>query len=91
MRRGPLYGGGMDTPSPLTRRQTEVVRFVRRYVEKRGYPPTVREIADKLGVHHNAVVGHLAAAERKGALRRAKRTARGLTLIVGDRADAKAK
>lgn len=81
----------MDTPSPLTRRQTEVVRFVRRYVEKRGYPPTVREIADKFGVYHNAVVGHLAAAERKGVLRRAKRTARGLTLIAGDRTDAKAK
>ncbi len=78
-------------PRPLTRRQSEVVCFVRRYVEKCGYPPTIREIGDELGVHPNAVAGHLSAAERKGVLRRAARTARGLTLTPGDRDRAKAK
>lgn len=68
---------------PLTRRQSEVVRSVRRHVEKRGYPPTIRELATELGVHPNAVAGHLSAAERKGFLRRAARTARGLTLTTG--------
>jgi repressor LexA len=78
-------------PRPLTRRQSEVVRFVRRYVERRGYPPTLREIAEELDVHHNAVAGHLSAAERKGVLKRAARTARGLTLTQGGKSHAEAK
>lgn len=68
------------TQRPLTRRQNEVVCFVRRFVRSRGFPPTLREIADELGVNHTAVAGHLLAAERKGVLRRSGRTARGLTL-----------
>jgi repressor LexA len=78
-------------PRPLTRRQSEVVSFVRRYVEKRGFPPTIRELADELGVHPNAVAGHLSAAERKGVLKRAARVARGLTLTTGGRDHAEAK
>ena len=78
-------------PQPLTRRQSEVVCFVRRYVETRGFPPTIREIAEELDVNHNAVAGHLAAAERKGVLKRAARAARGLTLTEGGRSHAKAK
>lgn len=78
-------------PEALTRRQSEVVRFIRCYVEQRGFPPSIREIADELDVNHNAVVGHLNAAARKGAIRRSSRTARGLTLTEGGRSHAKAK
>ncbi len=72
----------------LTRRQSEVVTYVRRFAEKFGYPPSRREIADELGVSVNAITGHLAAAERKGVIRRASRTARGL--VVRDAIDPKA-
>lgn len=73
-------------PRPLTRRQNEVVRFVRRFVATNGFPPTLREIGSELGMNHNAVAGHLSAVERKGVLRRAGRTARGLTLTpAGDK------
>lgn len=75
----------------LTRRQSEVVLFVRRYAERHGYAPSRREIAEELGVTVNAITGHLVAAERKGVLRRAARTARGLTLTPGGRERAKAK
>lgn len=64
----------------LTRRQSEVVLFVRRYADKHGFAPSLREVADALDVNVNAVVGHLRAAERKGAIRRASRTARGLVV-----------
>lgn len=64
----------------LTRRQSEVVLFVRRYAAKHGFAPSLREIADAFHVNVNAVSGHLAAAERKGAIRRASRTARGLVV-----------
>lgn len=72
-------------PKPLTRRQSEVVCFVRRYVAKRGYPPTIREVASELGIQPTAAAGHLAAVERKGVLKRSARAARGLTLIEGGR------
>jgi len=66
----------------LTRRQREVLDFVRACVLKHGAPPTVREIAEHLGVTPRAAFDHLQALQRKGALRRregAGRTARGLT------------
>lgn len=64
----------------LTRRQSQVVLFVRRYAERNGFAPSLREIADALDVGVNAVVGHLSALSRKGAIRRASRTARGLVV-----------
>ncbi len=57
----------------LTPRQSEVVRFCRRYADKHGYPPTLRELADGLSVSVNAIVGHLAAAAKKGAITRSAR------------------
>jgi repressor LexA len=71
-------------PKPLTARQREVVRLVRRHVAKHGFPPTLRELASELDIAPSAIAGHLAAAERKGVLRRASRTARGMTLTNGD-------
>lgn len=71
-------------PKPLTARQREVVRLVRRHVAKHGFPPTLRELATQLDIAPSAIAGHLAAAERKGVLRRASRTARGMTLTTGD-------
>jgi repressor LexA len=72
----------------LTPRQVEVVRFCRRYADKHGYPPTLRELADGLSVSVNAIVGHLAAAAKKGAITRSARTARGL--VVHEATDRKA-
>ena len=71
-------------PKPLTARQREVVRLVCRHVAKHGFPPTLRELASELDIAPSAIAGHLAAAERKGVLRRASRTARGMTLTNGD-------
>ena len=72
----------------LTARQSEVVLFCRRYADKHGYPPSLREIADGLEVSVNAIVGHLAAAAKKGAITRSARTARGL--VVHEATDRKA-
>ncbi len=72
----------------LTPRQSEVVLFCRRYADKHGYPPSLREIADGLEVSVNAIVGHLAAAAKKGAITRSARTARGL--VVHEATDRKA-
>jgi repressor LexA len=55
----------------LTDRQLEVLRFIAREIEERGYPPTIREIGEALDIRStNGVNDHLKALERKGYLSR---------------------
>jgi len=55
----------------LTERQLEVLRFIASQIEERGYPPTIREIGEALGIAStNGVNDHLKALEKKGYLQR---------------------
>jgi repressor LexA len=55
----------------LTDRQRMVLEFICGSIEERGYPPTLREIGNKLGIRStNGVNDHLRALERKGFLTR---------------------
>ncbi|HEY4485278.1 MAG TPA: transcriptional repressor LexA [Nitrospiria bacterium] len=59
--------------NPLTDRQAEVLRFINKYIDGAGYPPTVREIAGHLKIRgHHAARKHLLALERNGHLTRGK-------------------
>ena len=67
----------------LTRRQQEVLTFIRSFSQRHGMPPTVREIGERFHVTPRAAFDHLRALERKGYLRRRAtpgRTSRALTL-----------
>ena len=55
----------------LTKRQKEIFDFIKRYAAKTGYPPTVREIGEAVGLRSPSTVhAHLAQLERAGLLRR---------------------
>lgn len=55
----------------LTPRQREVLEVIRASVNERGYPPSVREIGEAVGLTSTSSVTHqLRALERKGYLRR---------------------
>jgi repressor LexA len=55
----------------LTPRQRQVLEFVESEVAHRGYPPTVREIGEALGLSSSSTVhAHLAALQDKGCLTR---------------------
>ncbi|MEO9222548.1 MAG: transcriptional repressor LexA, partial [Mycobacteriaceae bacterium] len=55
----------------LTPRQRRVLTVIRESVEHRGYPPSVREIGEAVGLTSTSSVSHqLKALERKGFLRR---------------------
>lgn len=55
----------------LTKRQQEVLEVVEQYMEEHGYPPTVREIGEAIGLTSPSTVhAHLKALEQSGALRR---------------------
>jgi repressor LexA len=65
----------------LTDRQREVFEFIRDLIRRRGYGPTVREIATQFGIRSpNGVVCHLKALERKGLIRRDANKARAIEL-----------
>ena len=59
-------------PDPrLTARQRKVLRVIREWVDEHGYPPSVREIGDAVGLQSTSSVHHqLRSLERKGYLRR---------------------
>lgn len=55
----------------LTERQREVLEFIKRQVREKGYPPSVREIGDAVGLRSSSTVhGHLRRLESKGYIRR---------------------
>jgi repressor LexA len=68
----------------LTARQEQTLDFIRKSIEERGYPPTLREIGEYMGIRStNGVNDHLRALERKGYLRREDMKSRALKLVAG--------
>jgi repressor LexA len=68
----------------VTKRQKEIFEFIRKYLRKYGYPPTVREIGKALGLHSPSTVhAHLAKLEQSGLLRRDPSKPRAIELMVG--------
>jgi repressor LexA len=66
----------------LTARQQEIWQFLVEYVDAHGYPPTVREIGDAVGLASPSTVhAHLANLERVGLLRRDPTKPRALELV----------
>ncbi len=73
----------------LTNRQREIYDYVTRYVDGHGYPPTVREIGEAVGLASPSTVhAHLANLERAGYLRRDPTKPRALELVGRERAAA---
>jgi len=80
----------MQTTAELTGRQREIWNFVVEYVDRHGYPPTVREIGEAVGLASPSTVhAHLANLERAGLLRRDPTKPRALELVGRAKAAAK--
>src|SRR5437763_5806660 len=74
---GPADGDG------LTHRQRRVLEVIRDSVERRGYPPSMREIGEAVGLTSPSSVAHqLATLERKGFLRRDPNRPRAIEVIL---------
>ena len=68
----------------LTAKQQNVYEYIRKKVDRIGYPPSVREIAQQFGVSTRAAYDHLRAIEKKGHIRRDPMKPRAIE-IVGSR------
>jgi repressor LexA len=75
----------------LTGRQQEIWDFLVDYVDQHGYPPTVREIGEAVGLASPSTVhAHLANLERAGLLKRDPTKPRAVELIGRERREATA-
>lgn len=69
----------------LTEKQNRILELVEEHVRRLGYPPTMQELADSLGVRSKfAIYKHLVALEKKGYIRRSEGGARGITLLKSE-------
>ncbi len=70
----------------LSPRQREIIEFVNQHVDQYGYPPTVREIGQAVGLTSPSTVhAHLARLEGAGLIRRDKTKPRALEVMEGGR------
>ena len=81
----------MPAETPLTARQQEIWQFLVTYVDDHGYPPTVREIGEEVGLASPSTVhAHLANLERVGLIRRDPSKPRAIELTGHRRVEAPA-
>lgn len=67
----------------LTKKQSEVLKFVKEFMVSHGYPPTVREIGEALGLSSPATThSHLKELEEKGYIRKNGSKNRAIELLV---------
>ena len=67
----------------LTKRQDEILSFIKEYIVSHGYPPTVREIGKSLGVSSPATIhAHLNRLEAKGFIKKDDMKNRAIELLV---------
>jgi repressor LexA len=77
-----MQGVVMIYKRELTARQREILDFIRAEIHRRGFPPSVREIGEAVGLSSSSTVhSHLAALEAKGLLRRDPSKPRALEVL----------
>ncbi len=70
---------------PITKRQQAILDFIKAEIDKRGYPPSVREIGIAVGLSSTASVhNQLNQLEKKGFIRKDKSTTRGIVILAPD-------
>ncbi|HEX7056460.1 MAG TPA: transcriptional repressor LexA [Bacilli bacterium] len=69
----------------LSNRQTAILEFIKNNVREKGYPPSVREIGEAVGLASSSTVhGHLERLEKKGLIRRDPTKPRAIEITDGD-------
>ena len=73
----------MKEKNELTKKQTEVLNFIKKYIAEHGYPPAVREIGTSLGLSSPATVqAHLNKLKQAGVIKNSTNKFRTIELLV---------
>lgn len=84
LRRCSLYAIPEQAIASLTPREQSALDFIRRHVEEVGFAPTLREVADEIGLGSVASVSYiLDCLVKKGAIRRIPGRPRALSIVGG--------
>ncbi|MCH6266200.1 MULTISPECIES: transcriptional repressor LexA [Neobacillus] len=71
----------------VSKRQQDILDFIKGEVKTKGYPPSVREIGEAVGLASSSTVhGHLARLESKGLIRRDPTKPRAIEILEADEA-----
>ncbi|MBP3963402.1 transcriptional repressor LexA [Paenibacillus lignilyticus] len=71
--------------SKLSNRQQAILEFIKTEVREKGYPPSVREIGEAVGLASSSTVhGHLDRLEKKGLIRRDPTKPRAIEILDGE-------
>lgn len=66
----------------LTKRQSEIFEYIKQTVHSKGYPPSVREIGEAVGLASSSTVhGHLSRLEEKGYIKRDPTKPRAIEIV----------
>jgi repressor LexA len=66
-----LLTRGTILDKPATERQQRILEVIRAFTAERGYPPSVREIGERVGLSSSSTIhAHLKALERRGMIQR---------------------
>jgi repressor LexA len=69
----------------ISKRQQDILDFIKGEVKSKGYPPSVREIGEAVGLASSSTVhGHLARLESKGLIRRDPTKPRAIEILDAD-------
>ena len=69
----------------LSKRQQDILEFIKNEVKTKGYPPSVREIGEAVGLASSSTVhGHLSRLESKGLIRRDPTKPRAIEILTVD-------
>jgi SOS regulatory protein LexA len=72
----------------ISKRQLTILDFIKKEVREKGYPPSVREIAEAVGLQSSSTVhGHLDRLEKKGFIRRDPTKPRAIEILNQDEDD----
>jgi repressor LexA len=74
--------------SKISHRQQAILEFIKNEVKDKGYPPSVREIGEAVGLASSSTVhGHLERLEKKGMIRRDPTKPRAIEILGDDNND----
>lgn len=68
----------------LTEKQQAIFYFVKNTIEDSGYPPTVREVADRFEITVKGAYDHLKAIEKKGYIKTEQNKSRAIVILTDD-------
>lgn len=65
----------------LTGRQQEVLRVIKLYLNENGYAPSVRNVADMMGISTKGAFDHIDALVKKGWIKKDENISRSIRII----------